>query len=672
MNILVPDCWLRTYLKTKATPLQIKEYLSLCGPSVERIYGSGKKTVYDIEITGNRPDTMSVIGVAREAATILPRFGIKAELLTDPYTDKILMPKARSNLKLTLKTDPKLNPRWMSIIFDHVTVAPSPSWLKQYLKLAGIRSLNNVVDITNFLMRAYGQPAHVFDYDAISGHTMILRASKKGETLITLDGKKHTLPGDDIVIEDGTGKLIDLCGIMGGENSSVTEKTTRVILFLQTYDPAHIRKTSMALAHRTEAAGLFEKGLDTELVKPVIMKGTTLMTEITGGSVASNVLDIYPDPFTGCTVTVALSKVHAYIGHIENHDIQTILTSLHFSPVLSKDIVTVTVPSYRRDVLLDVDVIEEIARIYGYHTIAAALPDSAPPMTQPDRHLLWEDEIKVRLRDWGFTELYTYSMISEEQMDQFFLDKTKAYKIANPLSSEWVYMRPHAIASTLPAFIHNLKVMSNLKAFELTMSYLHRTNDLPKEVPVLNVLWLGDKFFEAKGLAETLFDFFGIAFQPDTAHTSDRYTEKSLKIGDYASMGVLKQDFLRKLGTDAVVTRLYINIEKMVRDAKPVKQFIPIPKHPPIVEDLSFVVPERFIIGPLISALKSAHPLVASVELLDVHENSRTLHITYQDPKKNLTNEDIIPVRDRLVEIASQKFGLSLKTPSLLLQKLYS
>lgn len=637
MNILVPDIWLREYLKTKATPAQIKEYLSLCGPSVERIYGSGKKTVYDIEITGNRPDAMSVIGVAREAATILPRFGIKAELLTDPYTDKILVPKTNGNLKLTLKTDPKLNPRWMSIIFDHVTVAPSPSWLKQYLELAGIRSLNNVVDITNFLMRAYGQPAHVFDYDAISGHTMTLRASKKGEKLITLDGKKHTLPGDDIVIEDGTGKLIDLCGIMGGENSSVTEKTTRVMLFLQTYDPMHIRKTSMALAHRTEAAGLFEKGLDTELVKPVMMRGATLMTQITHGSVASKVLDIYPDPFTGYTVTVTLSKVHAYIGPIDASSIKTILVSLGFDPVLSKDAVTVTVPSYRRDVLLDVDVIEEIARIYGYHTITSALPDTAPPMTQPDRHLLWEDEIKVRLRDWGFTELYTYSMLSEEQMDQFSLDKTKAYKISNPLSSEWVYMRPALWPSVVSTLKQNIYIDPDLRIFELSMIYEYRHHDLPKERPVLVVAWNGNHFTEAKGLTEALFALFGIAYP------------QSL-------------DFYGSITVDKQYTIVNLYVDTLVSKAQPAKTYTPIPKYPPIMEDLSFVVPERFAIGPLISLLTSAHPLVSNVALLDVHENTRTLHITYQDEKKNLTNEDITPVRNKLIALAESKFGLSLKT----------
>lgn len=666
MNILIPDIWLRDFLKTKASPPELKEYLSLCGPSVERIHGEGKSVVYDIEITGNRPDMMSVMGVAREAATILPRFGIPATLIGDPYAEKTSLPKPDKILPLTLRTDPMLNPRWMSVVFDGVSVTPSPSWLRTYLELAGMRSLNNVVDITNFLMRSYGQPAHVFDYDQITGHSMTLRASRKGETLITLDGKPHTLPGGDIVIEDGTGKLIDLCGIMGGENSSVTDKTKRVMLFLQTYDPTHIRQTSMALGHRTEAAGLFEKGLDTELVKPVFRKGVAMMTELTHGAVSSDITDLYPKPFKPYTVSVRLNKIHAYVGTITVSEIRSTLESLGFGVSTAKDLVTVRVPSYRRDIRIDVDVIEEIARVYGYHNIPAKLPQGEPPVVLPHPSLVWEEEIKLRLRDWGYTELLTYSMISENLMDAFGFDKEKAYRISNPLSQDWVYMRPHAIASTLPAFIGNMRPDATLMAFELSMSYIYRHNDLPLETPVLNVLWTGERFFEAKGLAESICTLMGIEFTPavpkgETAEQS-RYTQTHLTVGDYLSVGILNPELTRKLGANAPITRLYMNISSMVKDARPGKRYVPIPKYPPVVEDLSFIVPERFAVGPFISALKAAHPLVSEVGLLDVHGNSRTFHITYQDPNRNLRDEEVMPVRKKLIDLAAHKFGVSLKS----------
>lgn len=665
MNILIPDHWLREYLKTKATPGQIKEYLSLCGPSIERIYGTGDETVYDVEVTGNRPDTMSVIGVAREAAAILPKFGLAASLTGDPYQAKAKMPAGKPTLKLAIKTDPVLNPRWMSVVFDSVTVRPSPPWLTRYLLLAGIRSLNNVIDITNFLMHAYGQPAHVFDYDAIDGHTMTLRESRKGEKLVTLDSKSYTLPGGDIVIEDGTGKLIDLCGIMGGENSSVKANSKRIILFLQTYDPSHIRKTSMSLGHRTEAASLFEKGLDTELVKPVFIKGVEMMTELTGGRVASKVTDIYPKPCKAASVSVPLSKVHSYIGTIINKEIKEILSSLGFLVTLTRDTVTVSVPSFRRDVSLDVDIIEEIARVHGYHNIPSQLPSGAPPVILPDSQLTWEEDVKVRLRDWGYTEIITYSMVSEAQMQVFGQDTSKAYKIANPLSTEWEYMRPLLFMSMVPVIRKNLKLTRDLKMFELSMTYRFRANDLPSESPTLIVVWGGNKFLEAKGLAESIFSVCGLPLPLDIEnklHQSlDWYGNNSVSLAEFGSLGELRHTMLEKIGINAPITLLYIDFGKLVASANTNKTYIPVPQYPPVVEDLSFVVPERFHVQPLIDLLSHAHALVSSVTLLDVHQNTRTFHVTYQDPKRNLTGEEIIPVRNNLIEMAQAKFGVVLK-----------
>lgn len=663
MNILVPDIWLRKYLTTKATPLQLKEYLSLCGPSIERIYGEGKETVYDIEITGNRPDAMSVMGVAREAATILPRFGVAATLTGDPYKEKVKFPTVKKSLPLTLKTDEGLNPRWGSVVFDNVTVGESPAWLRHELELAGLRSLNTVVDITNYLMRAYGQPAHVFDYDLIESHKMTLRASKKGEKLVTLDGKSHTLPGGDIVIEDGSGKLIDLCGIMGGENSSVTTNTKRVMLFLQTYDPSHIRKTSMALGHRTEAAGLFEKGLDTELVAPVLIQGITMMTTLTGGSVASNVTDLYPKPFVGEQVSVSRKKINSYIGVIPDKEIKEILVSLGFAVTMSADTVTVRVPSYRRDVTIDVDIIEEIARVHGYHAIPSKLPDHAPPVTMPDPQLQLEEQFKIRLRDWGYTETYTYSMISEEQMDQFNLDKTKAYTIANPLSAEWVYMRPSLWPSMLATVKANMERVKNGKFFELSMSYLWRPGELPAETPMLIVALTGDKFLEAKGLMEALFDLYGMP-QPeyDTA-TGHPWLDPSrtLHLKGFGSVGLLATKLSKTLGIHTPVTILELNLLAFAAQAKAGKTYIPVPKYPSVIEDLSFIVPEKFEVGRLLAAMRKAHPLVSRVTLLDVHKDTRTVHIEYQDPAKNLTGEDIAPVRKKLIAMAEHEFGLTLR-----------
>ena len=646
MNILIPDSWLREYLETKATPQQIKEYLSLCGPSVERMHKEDGEVIYDIEVTGNRPDSMSILGIAREAAAILPRFGIAAKLLNDPYDMKGLTLKTKKvkpfeAKTLTIKTDPMLNPRWTSVVIDNVNVGSSPTWLQKRMEATGIRSLNTVVDVTNYIMRAYGQPVHTFDYDQILPKngvpTMILRASTKGERVITLDGKTHNLPGDDIVIEDGSGRLIDLCGIMGAQNSSVKSSTKTIVLFMQTYEPTHIRKTSMSLAHRTEAAGLFEKGLDPELVMPSVLKGIELIAQVAGGKVASKIYDIYPKPHKPYIVSVTKEKLTTYLGiSLSDKDIANILTPLGFKPILTKSSVSAQIPSFRRDIMMNVDIIEEVARIYGYHNIKPKLPSTEPPIVIPDPTLSWEEELKIRLRDWGFTETYTYSMISEELMDTFNLDKTRAYKIANPLSYEWVYMRPSLRPSMLTTIKQNVHIRDELKLFELSMIYEYRPGNLPNEKPMLLVAWTGEHFYEAKGLAEAILQLFGIPLA---------------QLESYGSVSVVE-----------TVTILELDIAKLVACAKPQKTYIPIPKYPPSYEDFAFILPPQTPIGPMIAELKSAHPLIADVSLLDQYKTTTTFHITYLSPEKNLTTEDLRPIREKLIALAQQKFGATLKT----------
>lgn len=630
MNILLPDSWLREYLQTKATPQQLKEYVSLCGPSIERIYKKNGETVYDVEITGNRPDAMSVAGIAREAAAILPRFGIAATFLNNPYDikSKVESRKLKVEKKLCIKTDPKLNPRWSSVVLSNVRVGPSPNKLKKLLEATGIRSVNNVVDITNYLMRSYGQPAHAFDYDEIRGGKMILRASRKGEKIVTLDGKAHVLPGGDIVIQDGDNRLIDLCGIMGGYNSSIKNSTTNVVLFTQTYNPVNIRRTSMALAHRTDAASLFEKGPDSELVLPTLMRGIALMEEMTGAHVVSHVYDIYPSPYTPYTVSVSEKKLTAYIGE-ELPNIEKILAPLGFRTKKDASTISVTVPSFRRDIALDVDVIEEVARMFGYHNIATHLPASEPPVVLPDPQLFREQEIKIRLRDWGYTELSTYSMISEKLMDMFNMDTSKAYKIANPLTDEWVYMRPSLLPGVVAAIKENLKHTDALQLFELGMVYQYRKHDLPVETPMLLVVWTGHKMREAKGLAEAL----GI---PGTV----REIEEAL---------------LQKIGIGVPITVWETNIEQQ----KIVKKYTPIPKYPPIIEDFSFIVTPEFQVGPFIDVLSHIHPLIHSVALLDAYENKRTFRVVYLDRTKTLTSLDVAPVHQKFLEYAAEKFGVS-------------
>lgn len=666
MNILIPDSWLREYLKTDAKPADIQRCMSLCGPSIERTATIGNDIIYDIEVTTNRVDSYSVYGIAREAAAILPEFGFRATLT--PLDTKF--PKAKTLPKLDIRiTDPdKLCRRILAIKISNVTLAPSPKWMRERLEKVGQRPLNNIIDITNYVMWETGLTSHAFDYDRLTKKSILVRKANKGERLLTLDFKRHTLRGGELVFDDGTGIIIDLPSIMGTSNSVITNSTKNVLLLVESADPEIIRYGSMGLGIRTQAATINEKGPDVEGAYTSITRVAKLATEITGGKPGSTLFDLYPNKQKPARVSVSHEKLSSYLGTaIEPKRVISILSNLGFTASKKDNMYHVTPPSWRMtDCQIPEDVIEEVARVYGYHNISARLPEGEPPIVLPNPTLMWEEELKIRLRDWGFTELVTYSMLSEEQMNAWSFDKSKAYKISNPLSSEWVYLRPKLWPGILAALKQNANAASDLRLFELGMVYEYQEAGLPKERPALAVVLTGHKFTEAKGLAESIFELVGIPFPVGkeqkhlTLHSWN--DQVRLLLGDYGSVSEVNREFLSTLGITTPVTFLSLYLDTIIEHAHPEKIYTPVPLHPPIIEDLSFIVPEKFAIGPLIAALKTVHPLVSNVELLDVHENSRTLHITYQDPKKNLAGEEVAPIRSKLIDAATKKFGISLKT----------
>src|SRR3989344_508321 len=346
MNTLIPDSWLKEYLKTQAKPSQIAKFLSLCGPSVEKVIKENGDFVYNIEVTTNRVDSIGVYGIARELAAILPQFGISAHFVELKINKDAIFSKKVKYLDALVDQD--LCPRFAACLIKNVKIKPSSATIQKRIKLVGLRPINNVVDISNYIMHELGQPVHTFDYDKISSHKMILRKSKKGEKITTLDSKMHTLGGGDIVIEDGAGRLIDLAGIMGGQNSAVSDKTKNVLLFVQTYNPVNIRKTFTSLSQTTEAAILFEKGLDPELVRLGTLRGIDLMEELTEGTAEKEVLDLYPEPYKPKTLRITVSFIEKKLGiSLKQNQVVKILETLGFGIRVNQDNLYIQVPSFR-------------------------------------------------------------------------------------------------------------------------------------------------------------------------------------------------------------------------------------------------------------------------------------------------------------------------------------
>lgn len=673
MNILIPDSWLRDHLKTPATPEQLKEYLSLSGPSVERVNDVNGETVYDIEITTNRVDAYSVRGIAREAHAILPEYGIASELLTLPSTDfAAASVTALPPVPIKIRNEAGLCRRIIAVLLRNVTIAPSPDWMEKRLELAGQRPLNTIIDITNYVMWEMGHPVHAFDYDRLTRKTIIVREAKKGESLVTLDGKKHTLQGGEIVFDDGTGEIIDLPGIMGTSNTVVTPQTKNVLLFIENSDPVKIRLASMGLAIRTQAAVINEKHPDPALALPALKRAARLAGELAGAAIGSRLLDIGNWEKPVRPVTLRKSKLIQYLGtDIADSRVKGILTRLGCTVKSEKSkqsgIVYTVLPAGDRaeDMAIKEDVIEEVARIYGYHKISSLLPPPPPVAPAMDAGLEFEAELKNIMLSYGFTELFSYSMMSEADTRIMRYDTGHLYRIANPLTADMVYMRPSLLPGLIKAVETNKNIPDSLLLFELNMIYRFRTNDLPAEIPALALAATGpDAYRRVKGTVEALLIRYGIGAEGDIDEAAIPYPydpAKSVIFGQYGVCGIPLADVRQAYGVSREIAVAELSVGELLKHRFLNRTYVPTPKYPPAGEDITFIVPPDFRTGPFLKTVPSFHPLVTSVTLIDTFGNARTFHITYLNPRANLTAGDIREARNAVIRTAASKFALALK-----------
>lgn len=651
MDILIPNSWLKKFLDTKAKPNEIAKYLSLSGPSVERIIKEiDGDSIYHIEVTTNRADAASVLGIAREASAILPRFGIKAKLrqIKSKTAKRKLVNKVDY---LEASADASLCPRFTAVLIKNAAIKESPNEIKSLLEKAGVRPINNIVDVSNFVMHELGQPVHTFDYDKIAGHKMILRNSKKGEVITTLDGKKFTLSGGDIVIEDGKGRLIDLCGIMGGENSAIDKKTKNVLLFVQTYNPHKIRQTSMNLAQRSEAAVLFEKGLNPEQVEPAMMRAIELLENLSGGKAEAEILDIYPSPYKGKSVSTNLQELKSIIGiNLSKSDIKKYLESLGFGVKWHADNITVSVPSFRsNDIGIPEDIAEEVARIYGYHNLPSIIMSGSLPAPKEDSIFKFEAKVKQTLKSLGAVEVYNLSLTDKASAGE------GALKLANPLGLESEYLRMSLMPSLIANISANPQEKGSIHFFELSNVYMPRKNDLPEERLTLGGIIKGNEYRQNKGIVEALLDEMNIEYQSEINDRSGFLPNQRLeiisdktKIGEYGNLesGSFYYEF---------------NLEKLMNAKKVVLKFKETPKFPPQIESLTVVFPSKTKIGEAQNAILQTDKKVFKAELKDIYKDSYTFEVWFQDESKTLNDSEVKEVRSKVIQVLKSKFGGSVK-----------
>lgn len=650
MNILIPHTWLLEQLDTKVSPEDFQTYVSLSGPSVERIYDREGEMVYDIEVTTNRVDSMSVRGIAREASVILEQAGIAASLKPRALQPDLTLQKPSLPLP-KIVGNPKLCKRTMAIVLSEIQRNATPDWMAQRLKQIDQKVHDSVIDITNYITHELGHPCHAFDYDLImklGGEIHIVEA-KPNQEFITLDGEKHTTLGGEVVFTNQSGEIIDLPAIKGTANTSINESTKNVLLWVESIDAKKVRFASMKHAIRTVAAQLNEKKVDPNLATDVMHRGISLYQELCGAKIASELHDDFPGKKKPTTITLSLQKITEYLGlTLPVDQIISILTKLGCEASVQEKSLQVTPPTFRQDLVQAVDIIEEVARMYGYHNLPSTLMHTAIPMNKPtDTNFSLEHDIKKMLATLGWQEVYTYSMVSEILAIQSGLALSDHLKIANPLTDDRVYLRQSLLPSLAEVLDQNPQ-QPELSVFEIAHTYAPQPSGRPIENLELSLV-SSKEYSLVRGDLELLLErHFVKSFrvvQDETANS-----------GALASASVFATDAAgteHTLGTLSVLPNQRVGVvlafSTLLKVVNPNPTYQPIPKTTPVVEDLTFELPVKTHMGDVLETILHAHHYITKVELTSQYHQNATFRITYWDLTDNLSNERVEPVRSQLV-----------------------
>lgn len=638
-------------------------------------------TVLDVETTANRADLLSVIGIAREVSAITGK-PMKLPGLDYKESDTAIESKASVEI-----ADADLCPRYTASLVTGIKVGPSPAWMQKRLTACGQRPINNVVDVTNYVMLEFGQPLHAFDFDRLAQGKIIVKRAKDGDVMATLDDVKRELTGDTLMINDGAGPVA-VAGVMGGADSEVSNATVNVLLESANFNPASIRRTSARFKLRSEASNRFEKGLSPELPIHALRRATQLLAQIGGGQIAKGIIDVYPGKQPEVKIDLKLTKVERVLGvKIPPADIKRVLTSLGFKcDEKTTDELSITVPYWRTEVRLAEDVIEEIARIIGYDNLPTTLPSGALPHHTPDPMRTLRRDVTDILVACGMQEIITYSLTSLDSLKRF--DKEiKPLKVENPITPEQEYMRTSLRPGLLSTLAANLKHEDDgVRLFESGRIYIPKKNDLPHELEMLGGIMCGPRierswhgaggtmdFFDAKGIIETLMERLGI----DAEYTTS--TDKTLVPARQASivagkesigiLGELHPRLAEQYDIAAQTICLFeIDMEKLLAATSIEREFQTLPRFPAVLRDVAIILDVETPAQKVMDIIGKS-PLAARVTLFDVYtgkqvpqgKKSLALSISYQSPDRTLTDEEVDKAQGKILERLTKELGATLR-----------
>ena len=652
-------------------------------------------TVFEIELTPNRPDCLSVIGVAREIAAIENTRLKYPDFKLDDKSNKI------SELASVKIEAPDHCPRYVARLLEDIKIKPSPFWLQERLLSVGLRPINNIVDITNFVLMETGQPLHAFDFDRLAENRIVVRTADPGETFVTLDQKERVLDPEMLMICDGE-KAVAVGGVMGGLNSEIEDDTTRVLLESAYFNPVSVRRTSKRLGLSTDAAYRFERGVDPEGQIAAANRAAKLMAELGGGRLIGGLIDAYPQKQTVKGVKLSVKNTNRLLGtRLTRREIENFLKSIEFKvekPGTKKDRDTlkVTPPSFRVDISRPEDLMEETARLLGYNNIPTTFPAMPASGRSSHKQIDLRNRVRMLMAGLGFREAINYSFAHKQSCDKLRIDSTDPRRlmvdILNPLTEDQAAMRTSLVPGLLGTMHHNLsQQMKNLKIFEIGKIFINENpHHLPKETEILAGLWTGSRhdaswhdtgahcdFYDIKGMVEGLLAALrldGVQFsrlpENQCTYTKPGYTAQILcndiRIG---LVGEIHPQVLANYDLKQAAFLFEIHFDDLIPLIKDITHSKPIPKFPAVVRDITIIVDNDLETQEIISAVQDqSEELVENFMLLNVYEGrpiapgkkSVSLRVTYRSSQKTLEDEDVTPIHHSVAERLIKRFKAGL------------
>ena len=623
------------------------------GDDINSVIGNDD-TVVDFEITNNRPDCYSILGLAREAAAAFNK--------PMRHHDPVVRGGAAGELSELLEVEvpaEDLCRRYTARMVRNVKIAPSPKWLRQRLRANGVRPINNIVDITNYVMLEYGQPMHAFDYRYVGSGKIIVRRSEPGETLTTLDGNVRTLTPDMLVIADET-KPIGLAGIMGGENSEIMDDTVDVVFESANFNGTSIRQTALALGMRTEASGKFEKNIDPLLTLPAVDRACELVELLGAGEVMDGVIDVLNDIPEPRTIELEPDRINALLGtDISEADMVEYLRRLEI-PVEGHEI---RVPSWRPDLVGMADIAEEVGRLFGYNNIPTTTFRGAATEGGYTEAMKLENRAGSLCRSLGYSEILTYSFVSPSIFDQIRLPEDSslrnAMRIQNPLGEDASIMRTVALPSMLAILARNNAYHNDaVKLYELAKVYLPKPGQILPDEPkhlVLGTYGEHEDFFKMKGEIEAFLRGMNV---PEARYTAEKHDPTfhpgrcaRVSVGgvDLGCFGQIHPLVARSYGIDGEIFAAELNFTALLSLQLPEKTYTPLPKYPAVTRDIAVVCGEAVTVAALSDCIRAAGgKLLRSVELFDIYRGkgiasgskSAAFRLTLRADDRTLTDAD--------------------------------